>query len=974
MTDNAQFYPSPPDSPEQQLRDAQATITQLQSELALLKPIPSTDENGGLLRLAFDHMLEGCQLIGRDWRYLYLNDTAARYGRQSRDALIGQRVQAMYPGIETTPLFALLNRCMTERIAQDAAFEFTYPDGSRAWFEFRVQPIPVGILVLTQDISERQYAADRLRVNEEQFRLLVESVQDYAIYSLDPDGRIISWNAGARAIKGYTADEIIGQPFTRFFEDADQAANLPRRLLDVALEHGHVEDEGWRVRKDGSRFWAHVSITPVYSTQGAHIGFAKITRDRTVQRQSEDRIRALYRTLSVLSDINQTIVRVRHLPTLFQRACEIAVRQGGFPAAWIGLLSEDKLYLEPVALVGIPDNVLGSRMRLSDPDALRQSVSSIAIRTGKAIIINDLHTDDHLIIGREDLIRYGCRSVAYFPLIVGDEVRGTFNLYSTQADFFDDEELRLLLEMVGDISFAMQVAEQEAQREQAEADLKRMALELETRVQERTAELQAAKDRVEAILNNSLDPILFLDSDLHMVQSNAAFGTRLGFQAEGYPMPAIPLSDLVHPDDQARLRAVVEQTSADQRGTFFEARVRRRDGLHIDAEIGFSRIQHDGCVVSIHDISQRKAYERQLRYNASLQENVTDAVIATDLDYRIRSWNKAAERIYGWRADEVIGKLVNGVLHTRFRDEESAEQVSRQFIERGYWTDEVTQRRKDGTTLYVLSSAVLFRDDTGAPLGVVAVNHNITERREAEEALRQALETEKHMNALKSRFVSMASHEFRTPLAGILASADSLARYRHRMKDADIQARLDNIRQQVAHMTTIMENMLHLGRLQSGLTEVNAQETDLDALCREVITDFESQAEGRGRLIYACDGCPLVALVDPRLIRQVVTNLIANALKYSPPDTHVRVTLTADATQVRLAVADKGIGIPKEDFPRLFEPFHRASNVLDISGTGLGLSITQQAVEQHGGEIRVDSALGVGTTFTVLLPRGDMSR
>ena len=146
----------------------------------------------------------------------------------------------------------------------------------------------IGFAKMTRDLSERRMAEQVLRRQEEQFRILVQGVTDYAIYMLDPDGLVSSWNAGAQRIKGYMPEEIIGQHFSRFYTDEDKAAGLPLTALTTAAHEGRFEKEGWRVRKDGTRFWANVIIDAIHSDDGGLVGFAKITRDITEKRQSED--------------------------------------------------------------------------------------------------------------------------------------------------------------------------------------------------------------------------------------------------------------------------------------------------------------------------------------------------------------------------------------------------------------------------------------------------------------------------------------------------------------------------------------------------------------------------------------------------------------------------------------------------------------------------------------------------------------
>jgi signal transduction histidine kinase len=235
--------------------------------------------------------------------------------------------------------------------------------------------------------------------------------------------------------------------------------------------------------------------------------------------------------------------------------------------------------------------------------------------------------------------------------------------------------------------------------------------------------------------------------------------------------------------------------------------------------------------------------------------------------------------------------------------------------------------------------------------------------------LKLALAQEKELGELKSRFVSMASHEFRTPLTAILATTETLTFYREKMNAAQIDSRLDKIRQQVVHMKNIMEDVLQLARIQAGRVEFSPTQGELAQLCQEIIEEYESQAPNRGRIVYTCQTPGVLTDFDTRLMRQVISNLISNALKYSPPEQTVQVDLLQNDAQVVLQVTDRGIGIPAADLPRLFEPFHRAANVGVISGTGLGLSITKQAVDLHSGTITVTSQVDVGTTFTVSLPQ-----
>jgi PAS domain S-box-containing protein len=169
-------------------------------------------------------------------------------------------------------------------------------DGTRFWVNVVIDPIIdasgtlIGFAKVTRDLTERKGAEDTLRKSEEQFRLLIQSVTDYAIYMLSPEGIITNWNAGAERIKGYTPQEIIGQHFSKFYSPADVAAGLPQMGLQTARQVGRFEKEGWRYRKDGSKFWASVVIDPIRMPNGELIGYAKITRDMTERKQAQEQL------------------------------------------------------------------------------------------------------------------------------------------------------------------------------------------------------------------------------------------------------------------------------------------------------------------------------------------------------------------------------------------------------------------------------------------------------------------------------------------------------------------------------------------------------------------------------------------------------------------------------------------------------------------------------------------------------------
>ncbi len=251
---------------------------------------------------------------------------------------------------------------------------------------------------------------------------------------------------------------------------------------------------------------------------------------------------------------------------------------------------------------------------------------------------------------------------------------------------------------------------------------------------------------------------------------------------------------------------------------------------------------------------------------------------------------------------------------------------------------------------------------------VIAIVRDITERKRAEADIRNSLEKEKQLSELKSRFVSMASHEFRTPLATILSSAELLEHYRHKWSEEKNSTHLKQIQQSVKHMTELLNEVLLIGKADAGKIEFNPQLVNVTHLCQEIVEGMQITTEIHQIIFQTQDSTQQVE-VDRKLFRHIFNNLLSNAIKYSPKGGNIYVDLLFNQTnEVILSVKDEGIGIPQGEQDQVFNSFDRASNVGTIAGTGLGLAIVQRAVALHHGSLSCSSEVGVGTTFTVTLP------
>ncbi|MBC8156446.1 MAG: HAMP domain-containing histidine kinase, partial [Bacteroidetes bacterium] len=248
-----------------------------------------------------------------------------------------------------------------------------------------------------------------------------------------------------------------------------------------------------------------------------------------------------------------------------------------------------------------------------------------------------------------------------------------------------------------------------------------------------------------------------------------------------------------------------------------------------------------------------------------------------------------------------------------------------------------------------------------------ALMNTLGQLEHSKDELARALVAEQKLGELKSRFVSMASHEFRTPLTVLQTSATLIEKYAGGDQQGKRKKHLDHIRASVKHLNDILEEFLLVGKVEEGKVEAHPAEVDVARLVSETVADLQGTLKP-DQVVKAYLSCLAPAWLDPSLLRKILVNLLSNAVKYSGAGSTITVRGTCAEGQLTLSVQDQGVGIPKEDQEHLFERFFRAKNVTYIAGTGLGLHIVGRYVELMGGQVSLQSGLNQGTTVTLTLP------
>jgi signal transduction histidine kinase len=238
---------------------------------------------------------------------------------------------------------------------------------------------------------------------------------------------------------------------------------------------------------------------------------------------------------------------------------------------------------------------------------------------------------------------------------------------------------------------------------------------------------------------------------------------------------------------------------------------------------------------------------------------------------------------------------------------------------------------------------------------------------QSQQELSEALDKERELNEIKSRFVSMASHEFRTPLSTVLSSASLLSKYTSSDDQPKRDRHIEKIKASVKQLNDLLEDFLSLGKLDEGKVLVNFKEFNLHELIQDIVDEMKGLAKEKQQIFYSYAGDEMVD-TDKKLVRNVLINLVSNAVKFSPEESSIRVNSLVEKRMATISVQDQGIGISAEDQEHLFSSFFRGKNALNIQGTGLGLHIVKRYMDLLEGRVEIHSELGKGTTIQFSIP------
>jgi PAS domain S-box-containing protein len=859
-------------------------------------------------------------------------------------------------------------------------------------------------------------ARDSLNASEERFQLLVESVRDYAIFMLDPHGVVATWNVGAERMKGYRADEIVGTHFSRFYPEEDVRAGKCEMELVVAAREGRFEDEGWRLRKSGDRFWANVVITALRNVSGDLVGFAKVTRDMTERRRAEEerlRLGQLARDrVRTLAELSESLAATFSVEDVGRAVTGGERRFAQADVCTLYLLNEQTMALALVAQRGC-DPALAERIREITPES-GNPVYPIGIGRREAVWIETAHEYESFFPALAQMRIEGPRARAFWcvPLVAEGRAIGMIGVGFHEERRFSPDE-REFVE-----TFARQCAQALARARRLEAERAAAAL----------------AERLRASLSTTLrsigDAVIATDGAGRITLMNGIAEALTGWsEPEACGRPLSEVFRIINEQTREVVPSPVARVleTGGIVGLANHTMLLARDGREIPiddsgAPIRASDSAIEGVVLVFRDVSDRKREESRRAF-------VVDATAALgeSLDYELtvaRVARLAVPLLADWCAVDLVveGERLPkrlAVAHVDPTKVELAKELDAKYPPRPDAPTGVPHVLRTGRAeLYAripdelliagcvdaehlriarelrLRSAMIVPLATGARvLGAMSFVFAESDRSYTEEDLHFAEElggrcanaienarlyssaqnarrTADVANRAKDEFLAVVSHELRTPLNAIMGWAKLLSA--QGFDERRRQGAIETIERNAIAMAQLIEDLLDMSRVISGKMRLEVQHVDFSAVIKAAIESVRPAAAAKGvNIAPVLDGMAPAILGDPTRLQQVVWNLLSNAVKFTPKGGTVDVVLRRVASSLELVVADTGKGIAATFLPNVFDAFRQedASPSRTRGGLGLGLAITRQLVELHGGRVTCDSeGEGRGATFTVSLP------
>lgn len=824
-----------------------------------------------------------------------------------------------------------------------------------------------------QDITERRKAEEENKALAVRLVDTLENITD-AFYTLDRDWRFTFLNREAERLLNRSREELIDRSVWAEFPEA----------LGTAFEQQYREALATSATASFEAFYAPLQRWFAMRVYPSEQGLAVYFRDITDRMRIEQEAARASRALLMLTRCNETLIRATNEHELLRAVCEIAVEVGGFRFAWVGYaLNDAEKTVAPQAHAGAEEGYLATIKLSWHPDnPVSRGPAGRCLNGGKTVFVPDLTDPASGFWFTQEALKRGFRSLVCVPLKHGAKTFGLLALYLSEVVTPPSEELHLLEDLADDLAYGIVTLRERAERRRTHEAVLTMARAISAAAgpqffPEFTRGLIAATGAHAAVVaqceprNPGQLRTLYALADGQVLPN---FDQDLGPFADD----ALKKEDAWIIDRDAPRRypqfPVLAQWGID---ALVGARLLDGEGRPAGLVFALFRqpLEQAEFIASTLKIFaaraaseiSRQATDARLREQAALLDKAQDAILVRDLEHRITYWNSSAERLYGWSKAEAVGRSARELLYAdpKFYDEAVAS-LHRQ----GDWVGEITQRDKEGKALIVEGRWTLVRDEAGTPQAILAINTDISQRKQLEQQFLRA----QRMESIGTLAGGIA-HDLNNLLAPISMGVDLLRR-------ADVLAPrdvaiLDNIRRSADRGANLVRQVISFARgIQGEKIVLNVRHA-----IREVVAIMETTFPKNIAVdISLGTDLPLIS-ADPTQLQQVLINLCVNARDAMPNGG--RLILRASAVDVDrqyavmnraatpgrfivIEVCDSGVGMTREVIDRIFEPFFTTKEF--GKGTGLGLATVMGIVRGHGGFVNVYSEPGKGSTFKVYLP------
>ncbi|BAY88343.1 MULTISPECIES: PAS domain S-box protein [unclassified Tolypothrix] len=872
---------------------------------------------------------------------------------------------------------------------------------------------------LLSEISERQIVEDQLRDSEERFRNLVEASSDL-VWEVDEKARYTYVSPQIREILGYEPEQLLGKTPLEFMPLSTRTILAESFAAFFLTPQIFQCLENIQMHQDGHLVVLETSGIPVFDSQGQFTGYRGMSRDVTQRHQAAASLRETQKQLQAILDNSSAAIFVldihnRYLlinsqyEKLFNLKQAEIVGKSVYDIWDVEIADQFVVNNRPVITNGNPIEVEevvpqgdGLHTYLSNIFPLKDTDGNIYAICGISTDITERKIVEESLLS----LRQAIESTSDGVVIVDITGKGIYfnpaflNLYEyTQGELQAPGGLAAIFQQPQDREELYQTLVQGNSWHQEVTMRSRSGRTLQVYL--RADAIKDATGKVLGIVCNHTDithrqlveaglrlrdraiaassnGIIIADASIPngpIIYVNSAFERMTGYSATEVIGQNFNLFH--NNENQAQLQQLIAAMQAGEDCTVI-LRNYRQDGELLWTKLNISPV-YDVAGTLTHyigiqtDITERKQAEtalllsqQRLQYLlASSPAVIYSCKVSGDFGATFISENVKA--MMGYEAREF--REDSSFWANRIHPDDVSDVFAKisEIFSQGYHSYEYRFLHKDGNYRWVYDQVHAIKDEAGNFVELVGYWADITERKQLEQELITALEKEIELNELKSRFITMTSHEFRTPLSTILSSSELLEHYRHKWTDEKQLIHIHRIQTSVHRMTEMLNDILFIGKAEAGILEYHPTSFDLVAYCHNLVAEVQLDHQ-QHRIDFHSPHEFIECYMDEKLLKYILSNLLTNAIIYSPDTRYVNFTLTCQNGRAIFEIQDQGIGIPEADLPYLFASFHRASNVGNIIGTGLGLAIVKKCVDIHQGEIFVTTQLGVGTTFTVTLP------